>query len=89
FDTLCNLEMVDLEAVVREEDKERLRRLIEAHVEWTGSRLGRRILESWRDVLPYFVKVFPIDYRRALERIRDAQLDPFETTPATEEVYRG
>jgi len=34
-----------------------------------------------------FVKVFPIDYRKALERIREQELESNFGTQVTEEVY--
>jgi hypothetical protein len=36
-----------------------------------------------------FVKVIPIDYRKALERMRESERRPTEQTPATEEVFHG
>ena len=36
-----------------------------------------------------FVKVVPIDYRKALEKMRAAEQRDTETTPATEEVFYG
>jgi hypothetical protein len=39
-------------------------------------------------VLPRFVKVMPIDYRRALERIKVADYGKSEFVAMTEEVYR-
>ena len=35
------------------------------------------------------VKVVPIDYRKALEKMRRAEHRDTETTPATEEVFYG
>jgi glutamate synthase domain-containing protein 3 len=35
-----------------------------------------------------FVKVMPIDYRKALEKMRQHERVRSEQTPATEEVYR-
>jgi glutamate synthase (NADPH/NADH) large chain len=34
-----------------------------------------------------FVKVVPIDYRKALQKMRAAEQRDTETTPATEEVF--
>ena len=87
FDTLCNLDMVDLESVWQEEDVTKLRSLIEQHYEWTGSRQAMRVLDDWQGMLGHFVKVMPIDYRRALERLREREGVKDETTPATEEVF--
>lgn len=66
FDANCNLEMVDLELVVNEEDQAELHAMIEAHCKETGSARAAEILEHWQDYLPKFVKVFPMEYRRAL-----------------------
>jgi glutamate synthase (NADPH/NADH) large chain len=54
-------------------DAERLRQLIEKHVHYTNSSLGAKILEQWDFYQPQFVKVMPVDYRRALEEMELAQ----------------
>ena len=70
FDLRCNLESVDLENVEPgSEAAEELRALIAAHVAATGSPKGRRIMEALGDWLPRFVRVFPVEYRRALGRV--------------------
>ena len=51
-------------------DAQRLRTLIENHVRYTGSRRATQIIENWNDFLPRFVKVMPVDYRRALQRMQ-------------------
>jgi glutamate synthase (NADPH/NADH) large chain len=47
-------------------DAERLKILIERHLLFTGSARARAILDNWNESLKHFVKVMPIDYRRAL-----------------------
>ncbi len=89
FDTQCNLDMVDLEPIWQEEDQRRLRDLIERHHRWTGSEQASRILNKWEEMSNRFVKVMPIDYRRALERLREREEAHTDFTPATEEVFRG
>jgi len=88
FDTLCNLNMVELESVWRNEDKDVLADLIKRHFKWTQSERAGRILDNWQDMVGKFVKVVPIDYRKALEKMRANEQRHSETTPATEEVYR-
>ncbi len=88
FDTLCNLDMVELETVWHEQDKAVLYDLIERHLHWTGSERAKSILRAWPDMVGRFVKVIPIDYRKALERMRAVEHRDTETTPATEEVFR-
>jgi glutamate synthase (NADPH/NADH) large chain len=51
-------------------DALRLQRLIEQHHHYTGSRRAKMILEHWQDYLPKFVKVMPVEYRRALQEMQ-------------------
>jgi glutamate synthase (NADPH/NADH) large chain/glutamate synthase (ferredoxin) len=67
FQSRCNLGMVELEKVVTDEDKRTLHQMITSHFMYTGSRNAKRILDAWETMLPKFVKVMPIDYKRVLE----------------------
>jgi glutamate synthase domain-containing protein 2/glutamate synthase domain-containing protein 3 len=87
FDTRCNLEMVDVEPLVDGEDRDFLRNYLDRHVKITGSRNAIQILNMWDEMLPLFVKVIPIDYRAALERIKEREMKESETVNLTEEVY--
>ena len=64
---------VDISHDMTRYDALRLRRLIEKHVHYTDSARGRKILDNWNDYLPKFVKVMPVDYRRALQDMQAAQ----------------
>jgi glutamate synthase domain-containing protein 2/glutamate synthase domain-containing protein 1/glutamate synthase domain-containing protein 3 len=88
FDTMCNLEMVDVEPVLASQDRALLRELVERHVMYTRSEHATRILRDWDEMLPRFVKVMPIDYRRALERVAKEVSRETEVVGVTEEVYR-
>src|SRR3989337_760112 len=55
-------------------DEERLYQLIENHLHYTGSARAKSILDDWAAYLPTFVKVMPVDYRRALEEMARRQL---------------
>jgi len=50
-------------------DAIRLRQLIERHLGYTGSPVAQRLLDHWDESLPKFVKVMPVDYRRALTQL--------------------
>ncbi len=54
-------------------DATRLRQLIEKHLHYTNSSVAKRILDNWNDYLPRFVKVMPVDYRRALQELQTEQ----------------
>ena len=87
FDTLCNLDMVDLEPLWRPEDLDVLHHLISEHFRWTHSKQAQQILDKWRHMSGKFVKVMPIDYRKALERLRQREQARGEEAAATEEVF--
>ena len=87
FDTRCNLEMVDVEPVIEQEDIDFLKMMITRHIEYTDSKQGKLLLESWDESLPNFVKVMPLDYRQALARIKEQETKETDETAITEEVY--
>jgi glutamate synthase (NADPH/NADH) large chain len=60
---------VDISQDMTRFDAIRLRQLVEKHLRYTDSAVARRILDSWADFLPRFVKVMPVDYRRALTQL--------------------
>ena len=63
-------------------DERRLRSLIENHLRYTASYRAQSILEDWDNYLPKFVKVMPVEYRRALREMQEkAELE--ERTAAT------
>jgi glutamate synthase (NADPH/NADH) large chain/glutamate synthase (ferredoxin) len=66
FESRCNLGMVELEKVVAPEDQQTLRTMIEAHHKHTGSRKAKTVLNAWETLLPKFVKIMPVDYKRVL-----------------------
>ena len=62
-----------LEGVTDEADIEELRLLIERHQRYTRSDRAAWILQNWEYILPQFVKVVSLEYRRA-QAERAAQL---------------
>jgi glutamate synthase (NADPH/NADH) large chain len=90
FARRCNTAMVGLEKVLPAAEQEAtvdraiwhrgqtdealLRKLLEDHYRWTGSRRARDLLDHWSEARGRFVKVFPHEYKRALAQLhaRDA-----------------
>jgi glutamate synthase domain-containing protein 2/glutamate synthase domain-containing protein 1/glutamate synthase domain-containing protein 3 len=69
LDTNCNLDLIDLEPLSEKEDLLELRSLLENHLKYTGSPKAKAILGDWGRCLPFFVKVFPLEYRRVLGKM--------------------
>jgi len=98
FDARCNLSMVTLERILPAEeqatsvgrgtwhrgqtDEEQLKKLLEDHNRWTGSRRARDILDNWAASRSKFVKVFPTEYKRALSEIYERNVLQEQATPA-------
>jgi len=72
-DMLCNHDMVDLDPLTDQEDVEELHAMIEKHWQYTGSRRARFMLDDWDIVRRMFVKVFPMEYRRALGQMKKVE----------------
>ncbi|GGA98570.1 glutamate synthase [Brucella endophytica] len=60
---------VDVSANMTHHDEERLVQLISNHLHYTGSARAKDILDNWETYRPKFVKVMPVEYRRALEEM--------------------
>ncbi|HIO91387.1 MAG TPA: glutamate synthase large subunit [Leucothrix mucor] len=81
FTSRCNMEMVELESLkpdsanadlsdLTEADETRLKGIIENHQHYTNSERAQTILDNWDEYLPKFIKVMPVDYRRALVEMK-------------------
>jgi glutamate synthase (NADPH/NADH) large chain len=89
FATRCNTAMVSLEKVLPKAEQEAavdrsfwhkgeadevlMRKLVEDHHKWTGSLRARHILDHWAESRAKFVKVFPLEYKRALGELNAAK----------------
>ena len=85
FAKRCNTAMVSLEKVLPSSDQEanmnkgiwhrgetdeaQLKKLLDDHNRWTGSKRARELLDNWEVSRLKFVKVFPNEYKRALGEI--------------------
>ncbi|MBM4152367.1 MAG: glutamate synthase subunit alpha, partial [Kiritimatiellaceae bacterium] len=66
----CNPEMVDFDPL-ESSDIAFLRDRIEQHQKLTGSPKAARLLADWEGTLKKFVKVIPVDYKKALIILAD------------------
>jgi glutamate synthase (NADPH/NADH) large chain len=68
---------VDVFQNLLDSDVERLHVLITRHAKATGSKRATDILANWKDYLPKFRKVMPVEYRRALRELQaNADAEP-------------
>jgi len=65
---LCNTETIEFEDITTEDANE-LKAAIEKHLLYTSSEIAKTLLSDWDTTLGNFVKVMPIEYKRALKRL--------------------
>ena len=70
-------------------DAARLHFLVKKHLHYTNSAQARAILGDWENSLPKFVKVMPVDYRRALKEMEDARAATDGTKPKEGQRVHG
>jgi glutamate synthase (NADPH) large chain len=91
FASRCNTSMVSLERVASTADQQAaaartllhrdqtdealLKKLLEDHNRWTGSRRARELLDDWANARNKFVKVFPNEYKRALAEMYEREVE--------------
>ncbi|UOD32007.1 glutamate synthase subunit alpha [Massilia violaceinigra] len=70
-----------------ESDEAILKRLIERHFKHTGSTRARNLLDDWATGRAKFVKVFPTEYKRALEELHNSSME--EANDKIDEVEKS
>ena len=83
-----NKQLVDIEELCSDHDRETLRAMIEEHVRQTGSEKGRRILENFDASADKFKKIIPRDYRRMLSAIARCEAQGMSRDEAELEAFR-
>ena len=73
FRNQCNQEQVYLDPVDNKTEFQIVFGMIEKHVHYTHSPLGKQLLENWAAMKGRFVRVIPKDYLEMTERIKHLQ----------------
>ena len=60
---------------MKHHDEERIAQIIANHHHYTGSKRAKEILDNWEHYRPKFVKVMPVEYRRALEEMEQMRME--------------
>ncbi|MDR2072565.1 MAG: glutamate synthase large subunit [Spirochaetaceae bacterium] len=75
FEYFLNSGMVELSGLDNEEDERFVKDTISKHAYWTGSAHAKTVLDKWTEYKPKFVMVLPVEYKRALQQMKLAELD--------------
>lgn len=87
FSKNCNTEMVSLEAVEIAEDVLELKTMIENHVKYTDSAIGKAVINEFESYKAKFVKVMPRDYKRMLEVIKKVEAEGYSGDEALMKAF--
>jgi glutamate synthase (NADPH/NADH) large chain len=55
-------------------DEERLTALLKNHIAYTDSARAKAILDNWAEYRTKFVKVMPVEYRRAIREMERGRM---------------
>jgi len=77
---------VDIKHTLSQNDQQIVRTLIKRHVHYTNSSVGKNILDHWNDFAAQFVKIIPVDYRRAMADV-EAQVEAEKAAAAKETTH--
>ena len=88
FRSRLNDEMVVLEELT-DDDRDFLRGVVTRHRELTGSDVARRLLAGWAVAVSRFRKVMPLDYRRVLAVMRQAEAEGLDETETLQRVMEA
>jgi glutamate synthase (NADPH/NADH) large chain len=67
FDQKVNRDMVRVDPLTDDRDRQLVRRLVETHLHHTGSDKAERVLANWENVVSQFRKVMPEAFARQVE----------------------
>lgn len=66
---LCNRDLVELEKLEDAAEQDEVKAIVERHLEFTGSPLAKRLLDTWEDTVQRFTKVIPREYKAMMQNI--------------------
>lgn len=63
--------MVDLDPLTDASEIAEVKKMVEDHKAYTGSKRAEEVLNNWDTVVKEMIKVIPRDYKKALEKMAE------------------
>jgi glutamate synthase (ferredoxin) len=82
-----NKQLVSMEKLEYKNDIEELRRIIENHVKYTGSKKGQAILDNFDESVEHFKKIIPSDYKEMLRLTAECEEQGMDHEQAQIEAF--
>jgi glutamate synthase (ferredoxin) len=76
-----------MEMLEYKNDIEDLRNIITKHVEYTGSKKGQKILDSFDEYVKHFKKIIPTDYKEMLRLTAEGEEQGMDHEKAEVEAF--
>jgi glutamate synthase (NADH) len=86
FPSKCNRDSVALEWLEEEEDLQQVYELLIEFLAATGSKVAEYILKNWLKETSKFYKVYPHEYRKVIEKLKESDVQIFEDEVVEEEA---
>lgn len=83
-----NKDLINVEQVDSERDKQELKDLISRHFAATGSAVAKNVLDNFEDSLKDFKKIIPRDYKKITEKIDEYLAKGLDKEQAEIEAFR-
>ena len=83
-----NRQLVLMESVESKTDRMELKRILEKHVQYTGSKKGQEVLEHFDSYISQFKKIIPTDYKEIMKLIAESEGRGADPETARLEAFR-
>ena len=74
FEKKVNGSDLNILPILEDEDENEIKTLLKNHLKRTNSKVALRLLNDWDNSVKKFKKVLPEEYRQALERLKEEEL---------------
>jgi glutamate synthase (ferredoxin) len=89
FASRVNMQNVELEKLSDTDEIEEIWKLIQRHQAYTKSQRAGKVLADWEGMINRFVKVIPKDYKRMLQKIKEARTQGLSGEAAEQAAFEA
>ncbi|HAK69085.1 MAG TPA: glutamate synthase subunit alpha, partial [Treponema sp.] len=83
-----NKQMISMEEISTEHDRQILHHLLEKHLAETGSKTAKKILDDFDGAVQYFKKIIPNDFKKMVQEIARAEKNGLTRNEAVMEAFK-
>ncbi len=84
----CNPDLIRLEGLKNPAEKKEVKKMLSQHVAYTGSKLGKKLLDHWPDTVRRLTKIIPVAYEEMSRFIAQAKAEGAGEEQAQMQAYQ-